>query len=402
MPNNPGKQLRNLRERIEHSEDISEDDRAAIEDFDRRLDLLNQHYSEYRHLKLLRHVTIIAEHLDGQLAACLDDREAAENIVAWINREYTNEETNRDYRSALRVFGTRVAGEDGDPPESLAWVPTGTSSEYDPTPDPREMLRWEDDILPMLEAARNDRDRAMVAVGFDAGFRGGEFKSLRVGDIQNHRHGLQATVDGKQGRRTVLLVPGAPYLADWLSDHPAGDDPDAPLWSRLHSPDRISDRMISKTFNTLADRAGVTRPVTLTNFRKSSAAHLASQNLSQAHLEAHHGWVTGSDAAARYIVVFGEASDREIARIHGRDVSEEEPDDIAPIECPTCGRDNAHDAKLCDRCGQALDHSTALELESVEQEFDELLARLDADQAVALLEDSDAFREEVVRRMLLE
>jgi len=113
--------------------------------------------------------------------------------------------------------------------------------------------------------------------------------------------------------------------------------------------------MIYKAFREAAERADVSKPVTLTNFRKSSAAFLASRNLNQAHIEDHHGWVRGSDAAARYIAVFGEDTERELARLHGKDVSDEEPDSIAPIDCPTCGRTNDRDASYCDQCGQTLD-----------------------------------------------
>jgi site-specific recombinase XerD len=70
-----------------------------------------------------------------------------------------------------------------------------------------------------------------------------------------------------------------------LQDHPDRSDPEAPLWSRLHKPDGLSYRMFKKILETTADRAGVDRPVTLTNFRKSSASHLASQGMSQAHIE---------------------------------------------------------------------------------------------------------------------
>lgn len=402
MGQNPGAQLENLKERIELSEEIADADRELLVEFDKRLDLLAQEYSDYRHLKLLRHMTIVAENCDdGVLAQALEDRAACEEIVAWINSTYSNEETNRDYRSALRVFSKRVTPGD-DWPESVAWVPTNTSSDYDPTPDPREMLRWEEDVQPMLSAANYSRDAAMIALQFDAGLRGGEFKDLSVGDVEDHKHGLQVTVDGKQGRRTVLLIPSVSYVARWLEDHPAGEDREAPLWSKLNQPEPISDRMIYKTFDKYAERAGVTRPVTLTNFRKSSAAFLASRNLNQAHIEDHHGWVRGSDAAARYIAVFGEDSDRELARLHGKDVSDEEPEDIRPIECPTCGRANNHDASLCDQCGQALDQRTAMELESAEESLDELLAGLDPDRAKEVLEIADTLRSATVREDMLE
>jgi len=395
-------ELDRLRARIADSDEIATADRAVLDAFDDRLTLLNQQYSEHRHVKLLRHCTIIAEACDdGDLAAALEDRTAAERLVSWINRTYDNEETNRDYRTALRVFGKRVA--DGDDwPDSISWIPTATSSDYDPTPDPREMLRWQDDIVPMLEVAPTSRARALIALQFDGGFRGGELKSLCVGDIQDHEHGLQVTVDGKQGQRTVLLIPAVPHVNAWLADHPATDDRDAPLWSKLRRAEGISDRMLYNIFEGVADDAGVDKPVTPTNFRKSSAAFLASRNLNQAHIEDHHGWVRGSDACARYIAVFGESTDRELARLHGRDVSGEEPERIDPIECPTCEHANDREASFCSRCGQVLDPGTAAEVERVDESVRRQLAALDPEQAEQLLAVLDALEDPGIRETLID
>lgn len=117
----PEVQLEILRDRIDETEDIDEIDRGTLRAFDDALTLLNSQYSTYRHVKLLRHVTIIAEEVGG-INAALTDQEAAENIVRWINRTNDNKETNHDYRVALKVFGRRVTDEGvgGDPDEPPA------------------------------------------------------------------------------------------------------------------------------------------------------------------------------------------------------------------------------------------------------------------------------------------
>ncbi|ELY56494.1 integrase family protein [Natronococcus amylolyticus DSM 10524] len=390
-----------LRTRAEDSNEIDADDRELLIDFSDRLDLLAQTYSDYRHEKLLRHGVIMAEELDVSLSDAIEDRDTAETIVAWINRTYNNEETNRDYRAALRVIAKRVTDGD-DCPDAVEWVPTSTSRNYDPTPDPRDMLRWEDDVQPMIDKCYNARDAAMIALQFDAGLRGGEFKNLAVGDVQDHDHGLQVTVEGKQGRRTVMLIPSVPHVHRWLDAHPDRSDPDAPLWSKLHQVEAISDRMVSKILDEAADRVDVTKPVTLTNFRKSSAAFLASRNLNQAHIEEHHGWVRGSKVAARYISVFAEESDRELARLHGIDVSDDEPDSIAPLECTRCGRETPRSEPLCVWCGQAMDPQAAVELDDVDGRVNESLAELSPEKARRLLDVADALDDPDVRNALLD
>jgi hypothetical protein len=91
-----------------------------------------------------------------------------------------------------------------------------------------------------------------------------------------------------------------------------------------------------------------------TRMQKSSASYLARKNVSQHHLERHHGWVENSDEARRYIIVFAEDTAREVARAHGMDVSDDEITDIGPIECPRCQRETPRDKAQCMWCGQAL------------------------------------------------
>jgi len=360
-------------DRIADSDQLSERDRDALVEFSDELFFRTSEYSDHRHEKLLRHCVRMAEHAGNDFADVLEDREVTKDVVRWVNRKYDNEETNRDYRVALRIFAKRMTNGEDDLPDSVSWVSGQTSSSYDPQPDPAEMLHWDEHILPMIDATNNNRDAAIIAVAWDAGARSGEFRNLTIGDVVDHTHGLQITVDGKTGQRTVTLIPSVPQLQRWLGDHPAPDDPDTPLWCKLHEPEELSFRMFKKILETAAESADVDRPVTLTNFRKSSASHLASQGMSQAHIEERLGWTRGSSVAARYVSVFAEDADRELARIHGREVEEEEPDPIAPVACPRCGRDTPRDEEFCVWCDQAIDHGAVEQLKTDEREVQRLL-----------------------------
>ena len=90
-----------------------------------------------------------------------------------------------------------------------------------------------------------------------------------------------------------MLITSVPYLNRWLSDHPRRDDSTAPLWCKLQSGEEMSYQMFRKVPREAAKWAGVSKPVTFTNFRKSSTSHLASQGVNQAVLEDHHGWTRG-------------------------------------------------------------------------------------------------------------
>jgi hypothetical protein len=190
----------------------------------------------------------------GLLGAALDYRTVAETIVRWIHTEYTNEHTNQDYRTALRSFGRYRLKRD-ETTDSLAWIPTTTSNDFDPVPSERDLLKWEYDVEPMIDAAHNARDKALFAVQFDAGLRGGELYDLRVGDVFDSEHTVGLHVDGKRGERTVHLVIAVPYLQRWLNEHPGGSDDH--LWSKLSSPDRPSYNTFLGCFKNAAGRTGV-------------------------------------------------------------------------------------------------------------------------------------------------
>lgn len=346
----------------------SDRDRDLLLDFSDRVRRLRDEYTWYRHLKLLRHGVIASENAPVDIVDCLTEDEACDVFLDWVHAEYDIEETpytNQDYRVAVRVIGKRTLGhdlareqgepEDIVPPTLDRKISTTLPNSHQPKPDPAQMLWWDDHIEPMLERARYSRDQAMIAVAWDLGARAGELHDLRVGDVTDHKYGLQITVDGKQGMRSPTLVTSVPQLNRWLADHPDGGNPTAPLWCDLDSGRDVSYNMKVKMMKKPARKADVRHTsITPTRMRKSSASFLASQGVSQPHLEDHHGWKRGSDVAGHYVAVFGDANDRAVASAHGLDVQEDEPDPTAPVDCPRCGQETPRGRDECIWCGQPL------------------------------------------------
>ncbi|ADD03645.1 integrase family protein [Natrialba magadii ATCC 43099] len=360
-------QIENLRERARTSDEISNEDGEALIKFSNRMDLLRSEYGDARHKKLLGNCVRLAEAVGG-LADALDNRDSAEQVVRYINRTYENEESNRDYRIALRMFGEHTTDGEGKP-DSIDWIPSTYSSDYNPKPDPSNMLRWDEEIVPMIDETRNSRDAALIATAWNLGARPYELQDISIGDVTDSNYGMQVTVDGKRGQRSPTLILAVPHLQRWLEDHPDPDDRDAPLWCKLTTPEPISDRMFRKILETAADRAGVTRPTTLSNFRKSCASYLASQNVNQANLEAHMGWKQGSSVASRYIAIFSGESEREIAKAYGAEVQEDEPDPLVPIECPRCTRKTPRHKDQCAWCGQILEPGAVERIQREQREI---------------------------------
>jgi site-specific recombinase XerD len=349
---------------------ISDDDAEALLEFSKQLDLLSSKYTDYRHKKLLGHCVMIAEQVGG-LSQALEDRDAAEDIVRWINTERSTddyaEETNNDYRIAVRVFGKRVLRLD-DVPESLAWIPTGTSNSHDPTPRRSDMLEW-DEVKKMAdEGTRNKRDAALVTTSYELGPRGEEMHEVRMGQVQDAENGLQIVLDGKQGEHSVTLINCGPYLQQWLADHPAPDDNDAFLWCNLDDPyDNASYQTFLGRFKRAAERAEIDKPATPTNFRKSNTYWLAKQGANESLINARQGRTATSDHARRYLAEFGpENENKQYAELQGLEVETEKTKDRTPLKCPRCDKETPRDEPFCVWCHQAMEPEAVSELEKEE------------------------------------
>lgn len=384
-----------LREKIESGErGGSERDREALLEFSDALQLKRESYGWHRHDFLLRCCCKLSEGPDVDLVDALEDREVAEEIVRWIHKEYDIDdcapETNQNYRVALRVFGKHMTDEGArrpdDPPESIDWVSTSLPSDYDPSPDPTEMLTWEEDIERLLDGARNPRDKAAIALQFDAGLRGGELYDLRVGDLTDSEHGLSVSVDGKTGQRSVELIPSTPYVNRWLTEHPSGD-PDDYLWTHLNKPKRLSYTVFADMFTNPAERVGLEKSVTPTILRKSNLAWLAKQGMNARYIERRQGRQHGSDAVARYVAIFDEDVGDEYARIMGLEVAgDDDQEDLAPLCCPRCDRETPRDEDHCVWCGQAMSPEASEQASAQTADILDELAGLDGEQAEALAE----------------
>lgn len=372
MPNASAEDVEAQRDRIREADEIGEETRESLLEASKAMGRHRSTWGHSRHESVLKRLIMLAwggtkyDPPAASLADALEDKEAAGELVEWINERYENVESNRDMRNALRLFGKLLANDDptekdASPPPSLDWISATVPDNYDPRPNPANMISWEE-VREMCEHPEtNARDAALLAVAWDAGPRSGELEALSVGDVSDHRFGKLIHVDGKTGERDVTVTNAVPYLRQWLNAHPAPEAPGAPLWSKLKEPSGISYRMYRKAFQRAAARIDLDKPNDPTNFRKSSASALASAGVSQAHLEKRFGWKGGSDAASRYIRVFGEDADRELAEARGMEVDLSEPEPDGPKECKRCRVLIDAEAVKCDNCGFIQDREQAVE-----------------------------------------
>lgn len=336
---------------------VSSGNRKAILDFSDSC--FSEGLSTRRVLKYLYTLAQIATWVPKEFSETT--REDIEHLVTKIERSNYSEWTKHDYRVTLKKFFRWLRHcEDGYPPE-VKWLRTTMRKHR--TKLPEEILTQEE-VQAMITAATSARDKAFIAALYESGCRVGELLNLQIRQIQPHQHGFQITVTGKKGPRRLLLIASAPYLTDWLNQHPKGQDPQASLWvTDDYRSSRLTYSRLSDVLRTIAKRASIKKAVNPHNFRHSRATHLA-KHLTEAQMNEYMGWVQGSDMPSTYVHLSGRDVDNALLKLNNISVSDKDStsENFSLKTCPRCSQSNPPANKFCSRCGMILDEKTARDL----------------------------------------
>jgi integrase/recombinase XerD len=306
-------------------------------------------------------------------------RKDIERFMAWLyskDQAYSPQTTN-DYAFFLKRFFkfVRFGNVDRDTPypEEVRWVKkTMKLSE-----STQVGFLTSKEVGGMIGVCRSIRDRAMLAVGFEAGLRAGELLGMDVGDVMQEERGAKVKIRGKTGERTVLLVASSPLLSQYLETHPLADDPGAPLWvtnARNSRNQRQSWVRWNKTVKALAAQAGIKRRVHNHLLRHGSATKNA-QYLTDAQMRVMYGWTMNSKMPSVYIHLNGADLDAKLLAINsGVGAVVPAKQEFSQVTCPKCKEKNSPGTRYCGRCGCPLD---AEELMRGRVEAQELASKID-------------------------
>ena len=227
----------------------------------------------------------------------------------------------------------------------------------------RADLYTKEELASILGACTETRDRAMMAVLYESGFRLIEVTRMNVENVQPEKTLWWLTVVGKRNKeRTVPLIHSVPNLEDWMNVHPLKR---GALFTTLNAPfSRLTGAGLEQRVGFIIKRAGVRRrfrPVHL--FRHTRLTELASMGMSESELCLFAGWELGSPMTKTYIHLSGRDLKRGFSRIMG--IKEEEPEtklNLESVKCPRCGTANSPAASFCSQCSLVLDEELALRL----------------------------------------
>ena len=211
--------------------------------------------------------------------------------------------------------------------------------------------------------------------------------------MAGERQYAEVLVNGKTGTRQIPLINSIPYLKDWLDDHPARGNPNAPLICgynktlgrrfNIHALWKMYDRNKAMFKKLLDDpsmlpedkmkiRELLKKPWNA-YIRRHSALTDKSKILKEHVLRQHAGWSVGSNMPQVYLHYFGNESSESLLEAYGLKPKTEEIDKMKPTQCPNCNEGNKPDSKFCASCRMVLSYDAYTEtIEQKEQQTDKL------------------------------
>jgi integrase/recombinase XerD len=232
-------------------------------------------------------------------------RSDVEKVIAWINGQPYKSSTKSDLRLVVKKLvqyaKTGSCDKKAPTPPEAAWIVVG-NGDKDSRVKP-EALITPQELNAMINAAQNERDKALVTVIFEAALRPGELLTMKVGSVQFNEDYCIISVNEKTGIKRIPLVVSTKPLLHWLEKHPRKADADAPLWASLSNNSKgncVSYYYMRKLLKKLGERAGVKRAVWPYLFRHSCLTAMAKV-FTESKLEFYAGWVQGSKMTRRYV-----------------------------------------------------------------------------------------------------
>ena len=313
------------------------------------------------------------------------------DLVAELESHKYAHSTKQEMKITLRKFFKWLRGTE-EYPEEVRWLKCHRTLNNNKLPE--DMLT-EDEVKLLINTADNARDKALIAVLYDSGCRIGELLSLKMKHIKFDYQSAVILVDGKTGMRRVRIIASAPYLKEWIDEHPHKDDPDASIWILENKNKELNHSDIKRILRKIRKLSGIKKRINAHNFRHSRATFLADY-LTDSQMKEFFGWVQSSKMASVYIHMSGKNLDKALFKLNGIEDNEnekKEETDFKSKKCSRCGEISPPTNKFCSKCGYVLDNETMLEI--MENDFE----RGRADKIMDRLIKDSEFKEMFLRKM---
>lgn len=265
-----------------------------------------------------------------------------------------------------RVFKTffKFVYKTDECPDVVRWMKSGISNRH------REAtikIITDEERKRLLQACKNQRDRAMLTFLDQTGCRASEMTMTRIGDISTSGNENYITItlgQGKTGRRRIIITEGISEIILWLNMHPLKHDPNAPLFvcfSDNHKYKKLGGSGLTNIFTRIKDNARIERRIYPHLFRHTRATIAGKVwNWNEARMRVFFGWTKTSPMPSLYTHINDEdVIELSLIEAGLKNKKESQTSEIKDRECPRCKKKNPFDSKFCNFCSLILDQEMA-------------------------------------------
>lgn len=222
------------------------------------------------------------------------------------------------------------------------------------------------DIEKLIEASKRVRDKAMIGLLYEGGFRIGEIGTMVWGQILFDEWGIVVKEDFKTGKkRTLRLATCKQDLIYWRNEYKKFGEPygDSPIFLN-EKKEPYNYRAIIKHLQRLALRADIKTKFTPHSFRHTRITDLKREGISDAVI----GLMMWGDAAAPELGTYNQMNfddvNNTMLQHYGISSPAVQHEKILPRQCPKCHEINPPRFSFCGLCGEPLDQKAIDSLEA--------------------------------------
>ena len=356
---------------------ISKKNKDTILKFIEHLEYID--IKEKRILKYLYTLPKIASSFNKDFETVTKDD--IKKIVSKINNTERSEWTKHDYKVIIKRFYKWLLGNDEEYPTLVKDLFSRVDHNKLEEPD----ILTESEIKKMIKNSKYSRDRALIMILWESGARIEEILTLKLKDITPFQYGVKITIQkSKTDKRTLPLIQSAPYISNWINEHPNQDERENYLWTEINNSRPLKYDGVRMMLKRTAKKAKIKKRVYPHLFRHSRATFVANQGLTEFQMDKMFGWKLGSKVPSVYIQRSGINLEDPILKMNGieKKTEEKEESKLKTKTCQICQEVNPATSNYCIRCFRPLnikelqdEQDKALDLATENPHIVELLAK---------------------------
>ena len=222
-----------------------------------------------------------------------------------------------------------------------------------------EDLLQQEEISAMIRAAKNSRDRLIIALLYDSAGRVAEtIHDMYWGSLVFDKYGVVINLSGKTGITRYIRLSGfsLPYLMQWRSDYPDEIRDDAPLFPSRYGDKtggNISTDAVRAIIKRCAADAGITRRIYPHLFRHTRITDWGKEHVPPTVISMLGWGHPYADMLRNYTHLIGSDVDEYMLQHFGLKEKTEEESKPATY-CPGCQTVVSPFARYCAVCGAPL------------------------------------------------